>query len=107
MEFTKETSNYNNKSYVSEHNTNNNSKRFNISNSKLIIKNNDDINSMTNNHQKIKLKSKNGQLKKNVKFKNENFVEIIKIESYKKYNLNNNYNNENEKGNNNCECNIL
>ena len=51
----------------------------------------------------IKNSSKNDKPKKSVKF-NSNFVTIIQVKSYKKYNINKYYNNNNSL---NCSCSIF
>jgi len=107
MEFTNDNSNINSESYVSNINfkKNNNLKRLSTSNSRSLIKNNVRFDFAFYNYQMIRPKRKNQKNKKKVKFKTNNFVEIIKIQSYKSYNSNNFYSSkDNDKTYRNCDC---
>jgi len=92
MELTKENSK-NLKSDLAINDLSHFSKQLTISNSKLPLKDNN----INNKHiiisiDAINVNIKEKKNKKRVKFKTGDFIQVIKIESYKKFNLNNNYN---------------
>lgn len=104
MELTNEIS----KTEKSESNLNHKSKHVSNSNPKLTSKT-DGQQSFTNNKVlkvKSKMNIKDNMNKKKVKFKTANFVEIIKIESFKKYNVIE-ICDESIKSFSRCDCNIL
>lgn len=77
------------------------------SKTKLVLKNNNLKNYNTNDSEKITILSfQNNKINKKVKFKEENFVQIIEIESFKKHNIHNSFN-ENIKSLGHCDCFIL
>lgn len=102
MDITKEKSeSFIEKSYIAN-------KNISIINSKLPLKGYENKLNLGNDVEKILIKSNgNKKVKKKAKFKQGKFVEIVKVESYKKYNYDNNFNNNGRSYNKKidiCKC---
>jgi len=107
MELTKETSR--NEKYESNFNNMNSiSKTACLASPKLLNNNKAPENLINNEYVKVnsKFPNKKNKIVKKVKFKTQNFREIIKVESYKKYNVNEEIE-EYSKDFSKCNCIIL